>query len=131
MQTSLEKDRTLPSSGVALTKEGGTYCTTQINLMCGEGVSTQEIRRGLSARGKVVMRSRRDLGDVPCASSSKVKMAGKARSPASSPPAAPSAARVSGAAWIFCAASTGGGYRQGVTSGSWMAGAGRRLVALT
>ena len=70
------------------------YCTPHSNLVCVEGVSTQVSRRGLSVRGKVAMCSRSDLGYMPCASSSKVKMAGKARSPASSP-----LAKVLGAAW--------------------------------
>ena len=129
-QTSLAKARTLPSSGVALAKEGVTYCTPQSTLICGKVVSTQVSRIGLSARGKVAMVSRRNLGDVPYASWSKVKMTGKARSPSSSTLAAPSAARVLGAAWVCCTASTGGGCLQGVASGAGMAGTGRRLVAL-
>ena len=130
MRTSLKKDRTLPTSGVALENEGVKYCTPQSTLMCGEGVFPQVSSRGLSARVKVVIRLRRNLGDVPYASSSRVKMAGKACSPESSPPSAPSVSRVSGAAWVCCVESTGGGCRQGVASGAWMAGVGRRPADL-
>ena len=97
--------------------------------MCGNGVFTQVISRGLFSRGKVAMCSRRDHEDVPCASLSRANMAGKACSPASFPTAAPSVARVSGVDWVCCAASTGGGYRKCVASGAWMDGAGRSLMA--
>ena len=117
-RTSLVKAITLPSSRVALAKEGVMYCTPLSTLMCGKGVSTQVISRGLSERGKVAMRLRRDLGDVTCASLSRAKMSGKAHSPASSPPEAPSVLRLLSAAWGFCVVSTGGGCRRGVASGA-------------
>ena len=106
------------------------YCTPHSTLVCGEGVSTQVSRRGLSVRGKVAMCSRRDLGYVPCASSSKVKMAGKARSPASYPLVSPCAERVSGAAWAVWVAPTGVVCLHGVAAGAWIAGVGWRPVSL-
>ena len=65
MRTSLEKASNLPSSGVYLAKEGVTYCNPQSTLMYVEGMSTQVSSNGLSARGKVTMRFRRNLADVP------------------------------------------------------------------
>ena len=65
MHNSLAKASNLPSSRVDLSKEGVTYCTPQSTLIYVKGMSTQVSSNGLSARGKVVMRFRRDLGDVP------------------------------------------------------------------
>ena len=89
--------------------------------MCGSGVSRQMRSKGLSGRGKITMHSKRDLGGVPCFSSRRVKRDGKARSPESSPPESPSAVKVLDAACGCRSNSSGGGHRQGVASGAWMA----------
>ena len=113
-RTSWAKAITVLCSGVARAKQGVTYCTPQRNRMCGSGVSMQMRSKGLSFRGKVAMRLGRDLGDVPCLFSRRVKRYGKARRPGSSPPEAPSAARVLGAYYGCRLTSSGGGCRKGV-----------------
>ena len=76
------------------------------------------------------MHSRRDLGDVPCLSSRRVKRAAKARNTGSSPLESPSAVRVLDADCGCRSTYFGGGHRRGVASGIWMAGAGLCIVAL-
>ena len=59
------KASTSPSYGVALAKDGVTYCTPQRTRMWGSGDDKQMRRRAPSVRGKVAILLSRDLGVVP------------------------------------------------------------------
>ena len=115
-QTSQAKANTSPSSGVALAKDGVTYCSPQRTWVWGSGDVKQMRSRGRSVRGKVAIISSRDLGVVTCFSSRRVNSAGKALRPGSSLLDAPSAARLSDAACCVCRPKSSRGGRVGVVA---------------
>ena len=76
--TSVAKSRTVLSDGVVLINGGVTYCTPQRVMICVYGLYKHIRSRGRPVSANFVILSRRDLGDVPFLSLSRVNSAWKA-----------------------------------------------------